>query len=40
MDFKSLVKQIQPVQSALQASAAHAINTALTIRNWLIGYLY
>ncbi|GHT32361.1 hypothetical protein FACS18945_0050 [Bacteroidia bacterium] len=38
MDFKSLVKQIQSVQSALQASAAHAINTALTIRNWLIGY--
>ncbi|MCL2144789.1 MAG: PDDEXK nuclease domain-containing protein [Endomicrobia bacterium] len=38
MNFNYLVKQIQSIQNALQASAVHAINTALTIRNWLIGY--
>ncbi|MCL2335593.1 MAG: PDDEXK nuclease domain-containing protein [Endomicrobia bacterium] len=38
MNFNSLVKQIKSVQNSLQASAASAINTALTIRNWLIGY--
>lgn len=36
--FESLLNQIQSVQTALQDSAAHAINTGLTIRNWLIGY--
>lgn len=36
--FESLIHQIQSVQSALQSSAAHAVNTGLTIRNWLIGY--
>lgn len=38
MKFNSLVKQIESVQSVLQASTANAINVALTIRNWLIGY--
>ncbi|GHV12282.1 hypothetical protein AGMMS49938_04530 [Fibrobacterales bacterium] len=38
MKFNELVKQIQSVQSALQASTAHTINVGLTIRNWLIGY--
>ncbi len=38
MDFKALIKGIRSVQNALQARAAHAINTALTVRNWLIGY--
>lgn len=36
--FESLLNQIQSVQTALQNSTAHAINTGLTIRNWLIGY--
>lgn len=38
MNFASLVKQIASVQSAMQATTAHAINVGLTIRNWLIGY--
>ncbi|MDR0581762.1 MAG: PDDEXK nuclease domain-containing protein [Prevotellaceae bacterium] len=38
MNFASLVKQIASVQSTMQATAAHAINVSLTIRNWLIGY--
>jgi predicted nuclease of restriction endonuclease-like (RecB) superfamily len=38
MNFDTLVKQIQSVQSTLQASAAHAINVGITVRNWLIGY--
>jgi predicted nuclease of restriction endonuclease-like (RecB) superfamily len=38
MDFASLVKQIASVQSVMQATAAHAINVSLTLRNWLIGY--
>jgi predicted nuclease of restriction endonuclease-like (RecB) superfamily len=38
MNFDILVKQIQSVQSTLQASAAHAINIGITVRNWLIGY--
>jgi predicted nuclease of restriction endonuclease-like (RecB) superfamily len=38
MNFQILIKQIQSVQSALQSSAAHTINVALTVRNWLIGY--
>jgi predicted nuclease of restriction endonuclease-like (RecB) superfamily len=37
MNFDALVKQIQSVQSTLQASAAHAINIGVTVRNWLIG---
>jgi len=38
INFDSLLTQIQSVQTVLQNSAAHAINTGLTIRNWLIGY--
>ncbi|GHU69489.1 hypothetical protein FACS189413_08490 [Bacteroidia bacterium] len=38
MNFQILIKQIQSVQSALQSTAAHTINVALTVRNWLIGY--
>ncbi len=37
-DFKQLLSIIEQVHSHLQASAANAINQALTIRNWLIGY--
>jgi predicted nuclease of restriction endonuclease-like (RecB) superfamily len=37
-DFESLLNQIQSVQTVLQNSTAHSINTGLTIRNWLIGY--
>ena len=38
MNFESLVGQINQVQDALQAQAAHAINLTLTARNWLVGY--
>ena len=38
MDFESLVGRINQVQNVLQAQAAHAINLALTTRNWLVGY--
>lgn len=33
-----LISTINDVHSELQASAANAVNKALTIRNWLIGY--
>lgn len=38
MNFESLTNNIQAVQDALQQQAAHAVNMALTTRNWLIGY--
>ena len=37
MDFEALVKHISTIQSTLQAQAAHAVNLALTARNWLMG---
>ena len=38
MNFESLVGHINQVQDVLQAQAAHAVNLALTARNWLVGY--
>ena len=38
MNFDSLVQNINAVHETLQAQAAHAVNLALTARNWLIGY--
>ena len=38
MNFESLVGNINQVHDMLQAQAAHAINLALTARNWLVGY--
>ena len=37
MNFEALAKQIGAIQQTLQAQAAHAVNLALTARNWLIG---
>ncbi|MCF6169639.1 MAG: DUF1016 N-terminal domain-containing protein [Bacteroidales bacterium] len=37
-DFKSLIHNISVVHQQLQQYAANAVNQALTIRNWLIGY--
>ena len=37
-NFDRLVSNITSVQDVLQTQAAHAINLALTARNWLIGY--
>ena len=38
MNFNSLVNQIKQTHSQLQEYASKAINTSLTVRNWLIGY--
>ena len=38
MNFETLANQIDTIQHTLQAQAAHAVNLALTSRNWLIGY--
>lgn len=38
MNFDLLVGRINQVQDVLQAQAAHAVNLALTARNWLVGY--
>lgn len=38
MTFESLVGRINLIQESLQAQVAHAINLALTARNWLVGY--
>ncbi len=37
MNFEALVKYISTIQNTLQAQAAHAVNLALTFRNWLMG---
>ena len=37
MNFEALVEHISTIQSTLQAQAAHAVNLALTARNWLMG---
>ena len=37
MNFESLAHCIQAIQNVLQQQAAHAVNMALTTRNWLIG---
>lgn len=37
-DFSELISTIEGVHDKLQSSAANAVNQALTIRNWLIGY--
>ncbi len=37
-NFNKLISTIEQVHGQLQASAASAVNQALTMRNWLIGY--
>jgi hypothetical protein len=37
-DFQQLLSTIEQVHQNLQASAANAVNKALTLRNWLIGF--
>jgi hypothetical protein len=37
-DFQQLITTIEQVHGHLLASAANAVNQALTIRNWLIGH--
>ena len=38
MNFEALVNHINAIQDTLQAQAVHAVNLALTSRNWLMGY--
>jgi len=37
-DVRQLITDIEEVHARLQASAANAVNQALTVRNWLIGF--
>jgi hypothetical protein len=37
MDFTNLVRVIESIHQRASVHAAKAINTALTLRNWLIG---
>ncbi|MCF6331685.1 MAG: PDDEXK nuclease domain-containing protein [Draconibacterium sp.] len=37
-NFNKLISTIEQVHGQLQASAVNAVNQALTVRNWLIGY--
>ena len=37
MNFEALANHINAIQDTLQAQAAHAVNLALTSRNWLMG---
>lgn len=37
MLFKTLIQHIEQAHTVLQTTATKAINTSLTIRNWLIG---
>ena len=38
MNFEALADHIDTIQHSLQTQATHAVNLALTSRNWLIGY--
>lgn len=38
MEFQNLVTNIQQTHSSLKAHASAAINTSLTVRNWLVGF--
>jgi hypothetical protein len=38
MNFKNLIHQLQITHDSLHYEAARAINTTMTIRNWLYGY--
>ncbi len=38
MTFDKLANNIQTIQDGLQQQAAHAVNVALTARNWLVGF--
>ncbi len=38
MNFKNLTSQIQQLHEALYNRAVKAVNTHITIRNWVIGY--
>lgn len=38
MNFEALIQHIGTIQNTLQTQAAHAVNLALTSRNWLMGY--
>jgi predicted nuclease of restriction endonuclease-like (RecB) superfamily len=38
MNFKGLIQKIEQTHTDLQETSVKAVNTALTIRNWLIGF--
>jgi hypothetical protein len=38
MVFKEIIYTLQEVNRELQQGAIHAVNTSLTIHNWLLGF--
>ena len=38
MNIKTLVKRLKHIDDLLTAQAVKAVNTSLTLRNWLIGW--
>ena len=38
MNFNQLISAIETTHHSMQGQAAQSVNTALTLRNWLIGY--
>lgn len=38
MQYKSLISSIDETHQTLQQSAVKAVNSHITVRNWLIGY--
>ena len=38
MDFTALINQIDQTHKTLQQNAVKAVNSHITLRNWLIGY--
>lgn len=38
MNFKELIYNLQSINNELQQSAIRAVNTSLSIRNWLFGF--
>ena len=38
MNFKELIYNLQSINDELQQSAIRAVNTSLTLRNWLFGF--
>lgn len=38
MQYKSLISSIDETHQTLQQSAVKAVNSHITLRNWLVGY--
>ena len=38
MNFENLIQKLQAAHDRLYVSAAKAVNTAMTVQNWVYGY--